>query len=156
VDEDSGQKLERVDEGLIIDLLSCLGLAEEELGVPVITEAGEVHRRSHEIAGQLVEPLGVGGKDDGSVGNAKTGISPGQEQVDSLLGDEVAVSKKFQDLVPEDELGLTGVHIRDRLPRPVVEENPESDDGMNVRVPLEGGTEGLNHGHHAGTSRELI
>ena len=49
-----------------------------------------------------------------------------------------------------------GVHIGDRLPRPVVEENPASDDGMNVRVPLEGGTEGLNSRHHAGASDGLV
>jgi hypothetical protein len=44
VDEDTGEKLERVDEGLVVDLLSCLGLVEEELGVPVISKTGEVHR----------------------------------------------------------------------------------------------------------------
>jgi hypothetical protein len=66
------------------------------------------------------------------------------------LGDELAVSEKSQDLVAEDELGLTGVDIGDRLPRPVVEENPASDDGMNVRIPIEGGTEGLDHRHMPG------
>jgi hypothetical protein len=36
-----------------------------------------------------------------------------------------------------------------RMPRPVIEENSAGDDGMNVRVPLEGGTEGLDDGDHA-------
>jgi len=48
VDEDTGEKLERVDERLVVDLLSCFGLIEEELGVPVISKTGEVHRGSHE------------------------------------------------------------------------------------------------------------
>ena len=83
----------------------------------MISKTGEVHRGSHEIAGELFEPLGIGGIDGGSVVNAKTGIPPRQEQVDALLGDELAVSEKSQDLVPEDELGLVGIDIRDGMPR---------------------------------------
>jgi len=121
VDEDAGQKLERVDEGFVV--LSGLGLVEEELGVAVIAKAGEVHRGPHQIAGQLVQTLGVGGIDGGSVVNAKPRIPPGQEQVDALLGDEVAVSEKSQNLVPEDELGLIGVDVGDGMPRAVREED---------------------------------
>jgi hypothetical protein len=72
MDEHAGQKLEGVHEGLVIDWLSCLGLIEEELGVSVIAQAGEVHRGPHQIAGELVEPLRVGGIDGGSVVNGKT------------------------------------------------------------------------------------
>ena len=36
-------------------------------------------------------------------------IPPGQEKVDAILGDEVSVSKKSEDLVPEEELCLVGV-----------------------------------------------
>jgi hypothetical protein len=122
MDEDAGEKLERVDESLVVGLLSCFGLVEEELGVLVIANAREVHRGPHEIACELVETRGVGGIDGGSVVNAKTRIPPRQEQVDALLGDDLAVSEKSQDLVAEDE--LKGVDIGDRLPRPVVEENP--------------------------------
>ena len=135
VDENAGQKLEGVDEGLVVDLLTGLGLVEQELGVPVIAKAGEVHRGPHEIAGELVESLGVAGIDGSSVVNAKTRIPPGQEKVDALLGDELAVSKKSEDLVPEDELGLIGVDVGDGMPRAVREEDAAGDEGMNVRVP---------------------
>ncbi|HXV63453.1 MAG TPA: hypothetical protein VEK15_22320 [Vicinamibacteria bacterium] len=87
---------------------------------------------------RVVEPLGVAGIDGGSVVNVNTRIPPGQEQVDALLGDELTVSKKSQNLVPEEKLGLMRVHIGNRLPQSLVEENPASDEGMNVRVPLEG------------------
>jgi hypothetical protein len=108
VDEDAGQKLERVDEGLVVEVLSGLGLVEEELGFLVIAKAGDVDRGPHEIAGELVEPLGVAGIDGGSVVNAETRIPPEQEKVDALSGDELAVSRKSYNLVPEDELGLNG------------------------------------------------
>jgi len=96
VDEHASQKLEGVDEGLVIDLLSCFGLVEEELGVSVIAKAGEVHRGPHEVARELVETLGVAGIDGGAVVNAETGIPPGQEQLDALLGKELTVTKKSQ------------------------------------------------------------
>jgi hypothetical protein len=48
------------------------GLVEEELGVLVIANAREVHRGPHQIAGELVQTLGVLGIDGGSVVNAKT------------------------------------------------------------------------------------
>jgi hypothetical protein len=76
MDEDAGEKLERVDESLVVGLLSCFGLVEEELGVLVIANAREVHRGPHERAGQLVETRGVGGIDGGSVVNSRTGIPP--------------------------------------------------------------------------------
>jgi len=53
--------------------------------------------------------------------------APGQEKLDALMGDEVAVSKKCQNLVPEDELGLIGVDVRDGMPRLVREEDAASD-----------------------------
>ncbi len=68
------------------------------------------------------------------------------------LGDERAVSEKSQDLVPEDELGLVGIDIRDGMPRAVIEEEPARDDGVNVRIPLQRRPEGLDDGDHAGSS----
>jgi hypothetical protein len=59
----------------------------------VVAKAGEVHRRPHQVAGELVQTLGVLGIDRGSVVNAKARIPPGEEKVDALLGDESAVSK---------------------------------------------------------------
>ena len=63
--------------------------------------------------------------------------APGQEKLDALMGDEVAVSKKCQNLVPEDELGLIGVDVRDGMPRLVREEDAASDQGVNANlIPL--------------------
>ena len=64
---------------------------------------------SHQVAGELVEALGIAGVDGGPVMNAETRIPPGQEKVDPIPGDEVSVSKKSEDLVPEEELCLVGV-----------------------------------------------
>jgi hypothetical protein len=63
VDEHAGQKLERVEGGLIVDRLSSFGLVEDELGLWMIAKPGEVQvrRRAHQIAGKLVESLGVAG-----------------------------------------------------------------------------------------------
>ena len=109
MDEDTGKELEGVDEGLVVEVLRSLGLVDEKLGVRVIAEAGEVHRGSHQVAGELVEALGIAGVDGGPVMNAETRIPPGQEKVDAILGDEVSVSKKSEDLVPEEDLCLVGV-----------------------------------------------
>jgi hypothetical protein len=65
------------------------------------------------------------------------------------LGDELAVSKKSEDFVAEEELGVMGVHVRDGKPRAVLEENPSGNDGMNVRIPLQSGPKGLDDGDHA-------
>ena len=64
--------------------------------------------------------------------------------------------EKSQDLVPEDELGLMGIDIGDGLPGSVKEENPASDDGMNVRVPVQRRPEDLDDGDHAGPSVRLV
>ncbi len=113
MDKHAGQKLKRVSDGLIVELLRSLRLVEQELGVRVVAKAGEVHRRPDPIAGELVQTLGVLGIDRGSVVNAKPRIPPGEEKVDALLGDESVVSKKSEDVVPEEELGLVGVDIGD-------------------------------------------
>ena len=53
MDEHAGQKLERVEQGLVVQFMSCFGLVEEELGFRVIAKPGEVHRRAHPVAGEL-------------------------------------------------------------------------------------------------------
>jgi hypothetical protein len=95
-----------------------------------------------------VQTFGVAGEDGGSVVNSKTGVPPGEEKVDAVLGDEISVSKKPEDLVPEEELGVMGVEVRDGKPRAVLEENPAGDDGMDVRIPLQGRAKGLDDGDH--------
>jgi hypothetical protein len=134
VDEDAGEKLERVDEGFIVEFMKSLGLVDEEPGIPVIAKPREVHRGPHQVAGELVESFGVGRVDDGSVVNAETGIAPGQEKLDALLGKEVSVSEKSQDLVPEEEPSLVGVDEGNGLPRAVIEENPAGDHGVNANL----------------------
>lgn len=56
---------------------------------------------------------GIAGMGGGSIVNAKTRIPPGQEKIDAVLGDEFAVSKKSDDVLPEEELGLVGVESGD-------------------------------------------
>ena len=65
-------KLERVETGLTVDVVSGFGLVEEELGVRMVAKSGEVHGRAHQIAGKLVEPVGVGGIDGGAIVDGKT------------------------------------------------------------------------------------
>ena len=67
VNEHTGEELERVEIGIIVDVVSGFGLVEDELGVRMVAKSGEVHGRAHQIAGKLVEPVGVGGIDGGAV-----------------------------------------------------------------------------------------
>ena len=76
VNEHAGQELEGVDDTVVVVVMSGLGLVEDELGVWMIAKPGEVHRRAHQIAGKLVESLGVAGVDGGVVMNAEAGMAP--------------------------------------------------------------------------------
>jgi hypothetical protein len=42
VGEDAGEKLEWVGQGVVVELVSGLGLVEEQSGVPVESESGKV------------------------------------------------------------------------------------------------------------------
>ena len=45
--------------GVVVELVSGLGLIEEQSGATVESESGEVDGSAHEIARQLVQALGV-------------------------------------------------------------------------------------------------
>jgi hypothetical protein len=98
VNEDGGQKLEGVDERIVVvDGLPALGLIEQKLRVRMIPETREADRRPHEVARELVEAPGIAGIDGGAVMNSETRVSPGEKKVDADLpfgGDELAVSEK--------------------------------------------------------------
>ena len=52
--EDSCQKLERVGQSIVVELVSVFGLVEEQAGVAVESETGKVDRSPHEVASQLM------------------------------------------------------------------------------------------------------
>jgi hypothetical protein len=54
VGEDAGEKLEWVGQGVVVELVSGLGLVEEQSGVPVESQSGKVDGSAHEIAGELM------------------------------------------------------------------------------------------------------
>jgi hypothetical protein len=76
MDEHPGQKLERVESGVFIDVVPGFGLVEDELGVRVIAKSREVDGRAHQIARQLVEPFDVGGIDGGAIVDAEARMPP--------------------------------------------------------------------------------
>ena len=80
--------------------------------------------------------------------NAETRIPPRQEQVDALLGDELAVSEKSQNFVPKDELGLMGIDVGDGMSFVSAVPNSSGNHAMNVRVPIERRAECLTDGNH--------
>jgi len=76
VDEGSGQKLERVEQFLVQNVMSGLGFIKNEIGLWMKSKSGQVHGSPHEITRQLVHSLGVAGIDGGVVVNAKAGMTP--------------------------------------------------------------------------------
>jgi hypothetical protein len=88
--------------------------------------------------------------------NAEARVAPGEKKVDALGSDELSVTKKSENLVAEEELGVMGVDVRDGMPRAVLEENPSGHDGMNVRIPLQRGPKGLEDGDHSGPGLGLF
>jgi hypothetical protein len=57
VDEEAGQELERIDDGLVVELGTGFGLVEKEAGILVIAKAGEIHRGPHDVSGELAQTL---------------------------------------------------------------------------------------------------
>lgn len=72
MDEHSCHELQGVKERLVIDFVAGFWLVEEKLGLWVKAKPGQVHRGTHEIAGEPVKPLGVVGIDGGVIVNAET------------------------------------------------------------------------------------
>jgi hypothetical protein len=133
--EHPGQKLEWVGQNVIVELVSGLGLVDEQAGVPVEPQSRKVDGRAHEIAGELVQPFGVRGIDGSSIVDAEAGMSPRHEQVDAFLGNEPSVSEQGEELVSEEELGLVFVDVRNREPLAVGSPDTSGGDGVDVGIP---------------------
>jgi hypothetical protein len=61
VDEGSGQKLERVEQLLVQNVMSGLGFINNEIGLWMKSNSGQVHVSPHEITSEFVHSLGVAG-----------------------------------------------------------------------------------------------
>jgi len=102
----------------------------------MIAKAGQVHWRSVQVTSESMESFGVVGIDRRVIMNVETRMAPRKQQVDALFGDEVPVSEQSEELMTKGQLGFVGIDIGDGMPLPVREEDPTSDDSMNVRIPL--------------------
>jgi hypothetical protein len=71
VDEHAREELERLDQGLVVEVVPGSGFIHEQAGGLVESQAGEVDGSSHEIAGELVHAFGVCGIDVGVVVDAE-------------------------------------------------------------------------------------
>lgn len=76
MDEDPGQKLERVDERVIVGIESGFGLIDEQPGAWVETKPRQIDGCPYEMARKFVESLGVGGIDGGVIVNTETKVIP--------------------------------------------------------------------------------
>ncbi len=63
-------------------------------------------------------------------------MSPRQEQVDALLGNQTTFSEKAEELLTEKELGLMRIDVGNRKPLAVGFPNASGDDGMDIVGPL--------------------
>ena len=81
-----------------------------------------------------MESFGVVGIERRVIMNVETRMAPRKQQVDALFGDEVKVSEQSEELMTKGQLGFVGIDIGDGMPLPVREEDPTSDDSMNVRI----------------------
>jgi hypothetical protein len=82
-----------------------------------------------------VQPLGVVGIDGGSIMDGKTRVPPRKEKVDTFLRDELSVSEKAENLVPEEQLGLVCVDVGNGNPLPIGCEKPPGSDGVDMGIP---------------------
>ena len=81
-----------------------------------------------------MESFGVVGIERRVIMDVETRMAPRKQQVDALFGDEVKVSEQSEELMTKGQLGFVGIDIGDGMPLPVREEDPTSDDSMNVRI----------------------
>ena len=121
----------------------------------MIAKAGQVHWRSVQVTSESMESFGVVGIDRRVIMNVETRMAPRKQQVDALFGDEVPVSEQSQKLMTKDELGFVGIE-GDGMALPVCEEDPTSDDSMNVRIPFQRRSKRLNDGDHSWPGVGLI
>jgi hypothetical protein len=76
VDEDPGEKLLWVGQGIVVEPVSVLGLVDEKAGAAVESESRKIDGSAHEVTGQLMQALGVCGIDGGSIVDAETLMPP--------------------------------------------------------------------------------
>jgi hypothetical protein len=122
----------------------------------MIAKAGQVHWRSVQVTSESMESFGVVGIDRRVIMNVETRMAPRKQQVDALFGDEVPVSEQSEELMTKGQLGFVGIDIGDGMPLPVREEDPTSDDSMNVRIPFQRRSKRLNDGDHSWPGVGLI
>lgn len=136
VDENACEKLEGVVQGVIVELVSWLGLVDEQARARVESQPGKVNRSPHEITRQLVQAFGVGGIDRGAVVDGEAGVSPRHEQVDAVLRDQPPVLEQSEYLVSKEELGSVLVDVRNGYPLTVGSPDPSGSDGVDVGIPF--------------------
>jgi hypothetical protein len=66
--------------------------------VGIEAQSRQIDRCSHEITSEPVKAVGVLWIDGGLIVNGEAGITPRKEQVDALLGDELAVLEELRTL----------------------------------------------------------
>jgi hypothetical protein len=102
VDEHARHELEGVHELGIVGVGELgFGLIDDELRFGMIAKPGQVHGRAKQVACETKKSFGVVGIDGGVIMNAEARMAPREEQVDSLLGDEVFVTQESEHFVAE-------------------------------------------------------
>jgi len=71
VDEHAREELERLDQGIFVEVVPGSGFIHEQAGSLIESQSREVDGCSHEIAGELVHAFGVCGIDGGVVVDAE-------------------------------------------------------------------------------------
>jgi len=72
MDEHLCDKIEWVDRLAVVDIVSGLGLINEDPRFRLITEPRQIHWRALQVASEAMEPFGVAGINRGVIVNAET------------------------------------------------------------------------------------
>ena len=77
-------------------------------------------------------------------------MTPRQQQLDALVGEQALVAEQDDDLVAKEELGRPRLDVRHRDPRAIASPAAPRDQSVHMRAPLEKVGRRLHHGDHAG------
>jgi len=110
---------------------------------------GEAERGAGEVAGEAFE-AGLAGRERLSGMHRETGPSPGEKREEELLREPFGLVEADEQEAPEEFLDEARVGKGDRREPPLRPPRPLAHQGMDVRMEVGEGAEGLHRGDHAG------
>src|SRR3989339_210749 len=119
-------------------------------------DGAEGHGRTDEIAGEVLEALGVIGGDALAGVNGEAGVNPAQEDVAKGLGEPVGVDEPAEEKASEELAQGLRIERGNGEEAAVAVSDRFGHEGVDVRVEVGVGDEGLDGGDEGGDDMAVV